>query len=49
VSGLWGVFVTDTLQFTITMSGTFAVAWFALKQPEVGGLAGLFARSIRNP
>ena len=44
VSGLWGVLVTDSIQFTITMSGTFAVAWFALKQPQVGGLAGLFAR-----
>ena len=44
VSGLWGVLVTDSLQFTITMSGTFAVAYFALKQPEVGGLTGLFAK-----
>src|SRR5579859_4599810 len=41
VSGLWGVLVTDSIQFTITMTGTFAVAIFALKQPEVGGLAGL--------
>ena len=44
VSGLWGVLVTDSLQFTITMTGTFAVAYFALQQPEVGGLAGLFAK-----
>ena len=44
VSGLWGVLVTDSLQFMITMSGTFFVAYFALKQPEVGGLAGLFAK-----
>src|SRR5258707_1480018 len=44
VSGLWGVLVTDSIQFTITMSGTFAVAYFALKQPQVGGLGGLFAR-----
>ena len=44
VSGLWGVLVTDSLQFTITMSSTFAVAYFALKQPEVGGLTGLFAK-----
>ena len=42
VSGLWGVLVTDSLQFLITMTGTFAVAYFALQQPEVGGLAGLF-------
>ena len=44
VSGLWGVLVTDSLQFMLTMSGTFAVAYFALKQPAVGGLAGLFAK-----
>src|SRR5512147_162947 len=42
VSGLWGVLVTDSIQFTMTMTGTFAVAYFALKQPEVGGLSGLF-------
>ncbi|HEY2805535.1 MAG TPA: sodium:solute symporter family protein [Gemmatimonadales bacterium] len=41
VSGLWGVLVTDSIQFSITMTGTFAVAYFALKQPEVGGLSGL--------
>lgn len=41
VSGLWGVLVTDSIQFSITMTGTFAVAYFALKQPQVGGLAGL--------
>src|SRR3954462_4492219 len=44
VSGLWGVLVTDSIQFSITMTGTFAVAWFALKQPEVGGLSGLIAK-----
>jgi Na+/proline symporter len=41
VSGLWGVLVTDSIQFTITMTGTVAVSYFALQQPEVGGLAGL--------
>src|SRR5262247_3649729 len=45
VSGLWGVLVTDSIQFSITMTGTFAVAYFALKQPAVGGLAGLLART----
>jgi hypothetical protein len=44
VSGLWGVLVTDTLQLMITMSGTFAVAYFARPQPEGGGLTGVFAR-----
>jgi solute:Na+ symporter, SSS family len=41
VSGLWGVMVTDSIQFLITMTGTFAVAYFALQQPAVGGLSGL--------
>lgn len=40
-SGLWGVLVVDFIQFGIAMTGAFAAAWFALKQPEVGGLAGL--------
>ncbi len=44
VSGLWGVLVTDSIQFSITMTGTFAVAYFAVKQPQVGGLSGLVHR-----
>ena len=44
VSGLWGVLVTDFIQFGITMAGTFAIAYFALAQPEVGGLSGLLAQ-----
>jgi Na+/proline symporter len=43
-SGLWGVLVTDFIQFGIAMTGSFAAAYFALKQPEVGGLAGLITR-----
>jgi len=45
VSGLWGVLVTDSIQFTITMTGTFALAYFALQQPQVGGLSGLIAKT----
>src|ERR671933_356188 len=41
-SGLWGVMVTDLIQFVIAMTGSFSAAYFALKQPEVGGLSGLF-------
>src|SRR5215211_3966455 len=44
-SGLWGVLVTDFIQFGIAMTGSFAAAWFALRQPEVGGLSGLLART----
>lgn len=44
VSGLWGVLVTDSIQFGITMTATFALAYFALKQPAVGGISGLIAQ-----
>ena len=43
-SGLWGVLVTDFLQFGIAMGASVAAAVYALKQPEVGGLTGLVAR-----
>jgi len=43
-SGLWGVLVTDFIQFGIAMTGSFAAAYFALKQPQVGGLHGLVTR-----
>jgi solute:Na+ symporter, SSS family len=44
LSGLWGVVVTDFVQFTLAMLGTTALAWFALQLPEIGGLSGLVAR-----
>jgi SSS family solute:Na+ symporter len=43
-SGLWGVLVTDFIQFGIAMTGSFAAAYYALQQPQVGGLSGLFQR-----
>jgi Na+/proline symporter len=43
-SGLWGVLVTDFLQFGVAMTGSVAAAVYALRQPEVGGLAGLAER-----
>ena len=43
-SGLWGVMVTDFIQFGIAMTGAISAAYFALKQPQVGGLTGLFAK-----
>ncbi len=43
-SGLWGVLVADLIQFGIAMTGSFAAAVFAVRQPEVGGLTGLFTR-----
>jgi Na+/proline symporter len=42
-AGLWGVVVTDFFQFILAMVGSVAAAYFAVSQPEVGGLAGLVA------
>lgn len=44
-SGLWGVVVTDLMLFVVAMVGSVAAAYYALIQPEVGGLTGL----INNP
>lgn len=43
-SGLWGVLVTDFIQFGIAMSGSVAAAVYALKRPEVGGMTGIVER-----
>lgn len=43
-SGLWGVLVVDFIQFGIAMTGAFSAMYFALQQPEVGGMAGLVAK-----
>lgn len=40
-AGLWGVMVTDMIQFCITITASFAAAYFALHAPGVGGLHGL--------
>ena len=48
VSGLWGVLVTDSIQFMITLTGSFATAYFALSHPAVGGLAGLIRQIPAN-
>jgi len=40
-SGLWGVVVTDLMLFVVAMVGSVSAAYFALVQPEVGGLTGL--------
>ena len=41
LSGLWGVVVTDAVQFLIAMIGSIVLAWFAVD--AVGGLAALKA------
>ncbi len=42
-AGLWGVMVTDMIQFCITITSAFAAAYFAIHAPGVGGLHGLVA------
>ncbi|MGB4704036.1 MAG: sodium:solute symporter family protein [Candidatus Saccharicenans sp.] len=44
LAGLWGVLVVDLIQFGIAMTGAVSAAVFALKQPEIGGLTGLFSK-----
>lgn len=41
LGGLTGVVITDFVQFGVAMFGSVAAAWYALSQPEVGGLGGL--------
>jgi Na+/proline symporter len=42
LSGLWGVLVTDFIQFWIAMIGCILLAWLAVRQ--VGGVDALFRR-----
>ena len=44
IAGLWGVFITDVFQFVIAMVASVSAAYFAVQQPQVGGLTGLFAK-----
>ncbi|MDD2889420.1 MAG: Na+:solute symporter [bacterium] len=44
LSGMWGVVVTDVIQFCLAMTGSIAAAYFALHRPEVGGLSGMMAK-----
>ena len=44
LAGLRGVVVTDFIQFGLAMTGCIALAYFALANPDVGGLDGLLAQ-----
>lgn len=44
IAGLWGVLITDMFQFVIAMTASGAAAYYALQQPQVGGLHGLVTR-----
>jgi SSS family solute:Na+ symporter len=41
ISGLWGVSFTDTFQFIMAMGGSVALAVYAVRHPDVGGIQGL--------
>jgi len=41
LSGIWGVAVTDVVQFTIALFGTIILAVLVVNSPEVGGIEGL--------
>jgi Na+/proline symporter len=44
IAGLWGVLITDVFQFVIAMTASVAAAYYALHQPQVGGLSGLMSK-----
>ncbi len=46
LAGIAGIVVTDFLQFGLAMTGAVLVAWFALAQPQVGGLSPLVAKVL---
>jgi solute:Na+ symporter, SSS family len=50
-SGLWGVLVIDMIQFFLKMTAVIAAAYFAVIQPQVGGLHGLVDKlsAVRGP
>lgn len=41
LSGLWGVAVTDAVQFVIAMTGTIILAILVVNLPQIGGIEGL--------
>ncbi len=40
MSGLWGVALTDFLQYFIAVIGTVILAWVVIGSPEIGGFSG---------
>ncbi len=41
ISGLWGVAITDVIQFIIAMSGSIILTVIVLSSEKVGGIAGI--------
>jgi SSS family solute:Na+ symporter len=44
ISGIWGVAVTDAVQFVIAMTGCVILAVLVLETPQVGGMEGLIQK-----
>ena len=44
LSGLWGVAITDLIQFVMAMSGTIILAVIVINSDQVGGIAGMKAQ-----
>ncbi len=44
MSGLWGVVVTDLIQFLMAMTGAIAAAYYGINHEAVGGLTGLVSK-----
>ncbi|MFI5322080.1 MAG: sodium:solute symporter family protein [Thermodesulfobacteriota bacterium] len=40
MSGIWGVALTDFLQYFIALFGTIILAWVVIRSPEIGGFSG---------
>ncbi len=47
MSGLWGVALTDFLQYFIAIIGTVILAWIVIGSPEIGGFSG-FVEKLGN-
>ncbi len=44
MSGLWGVALTDFLQYFVALIGTIVLAWVVISSPEIGGFPGFFEK-----
>jgi solute:Na+ symporter, SSS family len=49
ISGLWGVAVTDVVQFTIAMTGTVVLAYLVVTSEKIGGISGLQEKLADKP
>lgn len=49
ISGLWGVAVTDVVQFTIAMTGTVVLAYLVVNSEQIGGISGLQDKLADKP